>query len=113
MKETAARMAAGDITAASKQGVDMKNFENLDQLPAEVKIMIVNGQRLADETRKAAKGRGLDLTSRLQLRDDCAAVEKIIEKIRKGKFKQKDIDGLEPALIRLRTSAEAILRKCK
>lgn len=52
---------------------------------------------MVDETRKEVKGRGIDLTSRLQLRDDCAAVENIIEKIRKGKFKQKDINGLEPA----------------
>lgn len=89
----------------------MKKLENLDQLPAEVKIMLVNGQRMVDETRKAAKGKGLDLTSRLQLRDDCAAVENIIEKIRKGKFKQKDINGLEPAIIRLRTSSEAILKR--
>jgi len=104
-------MAAGDITAENKQGENMRNLENLDQLPAEVKIMLVNGQRLVDETRKAGKGRGLDLTSRLQLRDDCAAVEKIIEKIKKGKFKQKDIDGLEPAIIRLRTSSEVILKR--
>lgn len=89
----------------------MKKWENLDQLPAEVKIMLVNGQRMVDETRKEVKGRGIDLTSRLQLRDDCAAVENIIEKIRKGKFKQKDIDGLEPAMIRLRTSSEAILKR--
>lgn len=89
----------------------MKKLENLDQLPAEVKIMLVNGQRMVDETRKEVKGRGIDLTSRLQLRDDCAAVENIIEKIRKGKFKQKDIDGLEPAMIRLRTSSEAILKR--
>ena len=89
----------------------MKKLGNLDQLPAEVKIMLVNGQRMVDETRKEVKGRGIDLTSRLQLRDDCAAVENIIEKIRKGKFKQKDIDGLEPAIIRLRTSSEAILKR--
>ncbi len=89
----------------------MKKLENLDQLPAEVKIMLVNGQQLVDETRNAGKGRGLDLTSRMQLRDDCAAVERIIEKIKKGKFKQRDIDGLEPAIIRLRTSSEAILKR--
>lgn len=108
MRETAASMAAGDIIAESKQG---KNMKNLDQLPAEVKIMLVNGQRLVDETRNAVKGRGLDLTSRLQLRDDCAAVEKMIEKIKKGKWKPKDIEGLKLALIRLRTSSEAIFRK--
>lgn len=88
----------------------MKDMRGLNQLPAEVKVLAVNGQTLVDDTRKLARERSIDLTARLQLRDDCAAVENIIKKLQKGKYKQKDIDGLKLAVIRLQTTSNAILK---
>lgn len=89
----------------------MKNIENLNDLSTEVKILIVTGQTLVDETRKQVKEKFVDLTSKLQLRDDCAAVEKLIKKLQKGKFKQKDIDNLRLAIVRLQTTSGEILKK--
>ena len=53
----------------------------------------------------------MDLTCKLQLRDDCAAIEKLIKKIEKGKYKQKDLEGLKLAIIRLQTTSDGILKK--
>lgn len=89
----------------------MRDLEGLNHLPVEIKVMIVNGQTLVDETRKNVKGSGADLTCRLQLRDDCAAVEKAIAKLQKKKWKQKDVESLRLAIIRLRTTSEGILKK--
>lgn len=107
-----ASMAAENITAENKQG---KEYEKIGE-PGSASSRSENNacQWAADgrrDTEKEVKGRGIDLTSRLQLRDDCAAVENIIEKIRKGKFKQKDINGLEPANNPSATSSEAILKR--
>ncbi len=87
----------------------MNDRENLNGLSAEIKVMMVNGQTLVDGTRKRVKAGGVDLTGKLQLRDDCAAVEKAIKKLEKGKYKQKDIDELRLAIIRLQTTSEGIL----
>lgn len=89
----------------------MKNMESLNRLPAEIKVLIVNGQTLVDDTRRLVKGRGVDLTGKLQLRDDCAAVEKAIKKLEKGKYKEKDIEGLKLAIIRLETTSKALLKE--
>lgn len=90
----------------------MADFENLNQLPAEVKILLVQAQTQLDQTRKEMKERGLsvDLTGRLQLRDDCRALEQSIKKIAKGKYKEKDVEALKLAMIRLNTVAEGVLR---
>lgn len=90
----------------------MADFENLNQLPAEVKILLVQAQTQLDQTRKEMKERGLsvDLTGRLQLRDDCRALEQSIKKIAKGKYKEKDMEALKLAMIRLNTVAEGVLR---
>lgn len=88
----------------------MAKLENLNDLPAELKIMIVNGQTLVDHTRANMNGRGLDMTCRFQLRDDCKAVEKYIKMIKKGKYKEKDVEALRLAVIRLQTTAEALIK---
>lgn len=89
----------------------MSNNENLNQLPVEVKILIVNGQALVDKTKVAMKEKRLDidLTGRMQLRDDCKAVEKIIKKFKSGKTKESDAKNLELAIIRLQTTAGALV----
>ena len=57
------------------------------------------------------QGWEVDLTCKLQLRDDCAAIEKLIKKIEKGKYKQKDLEGLKLAIIRLQTTSDGILKR--
>lgn len=82
-------------------------------LPVEIKIMIVNGQTLVDNTRKGVKEKGwdVDLTSKMQLRDDCARVEKLIKVISTGKYKEKDVAALEKAIICLQTTSNGILKR--
>lgn len=88
----------------------MAKTQNVNELPAELKILIVNGQTLVDYVKKNMTGRGLDMTCRFQLRDDSKAVEKYIKLIQKGKYKEKDVEALKLAMIRLRTTSDALLK---
>lgn len=89
----------------------MSNFENVNQLPADVKILIVNAQSLVDRTKDAMKEKRteVDLTGKFQLRDDCKAIEKLIKKFSSGKASEKDVKALEVAVIRLKTTAGALV----
>lgn len=89
----------------------MSKLENMNYLPTEVKILIVNAQSLVDRTKAAMKEKrtDIDLTGKFQLRDDCKAIEKIIKKFTAGKASDKDIKALELAVIRLQTTAGALL----
>ena len=89
----------------------MSNFENMNQLPADVKILIVNAQSLVDRTKEAMKEKRteVDLTGKFQLRDDCRAIEKLIKKFSSGKAGEKDVKVLEVAVIRLQTTAGALV----
>lgn len=89
----------------------MSNFENMNQLPADVKILIVNAQSLVDRTKEAMKEKRteVDLTGKFQLRDDCKAIEKLIKKFSSGKAGEKDVKALEVAVIRLQTTAGALV----
>jgi len=89
----------------------MSNFENMNQLPADVKILIVNAQSLVDRTKDAMKEKRteVDLTGKFQLRDDCKAIEKLIKKFSSGKASEKDVKALEVAVIRLQTTAGALV----
>lgn len=89
----------------------MSNFENMNQLPADVKILIVNAQSLVDRTKDAMKEKRteVDLTGKFQLRDDCKAIEKLIKKFSSGKASEKDVKALEVAVIRLKTTAGALV----
>lgn len=89
----------------------MNDMEALNWLPTEVKVLVVNGQNLVEETRALTKEKRPDLTSKLQLRDDCAAVEKAIKKLKKGKLKEKDVENLRLAVIRLETTSYEILKR--
>ena len=66
----------------------MSNLGNMNQLPADVKILIVNAQSLVDRTKTAVKEKRteVDMTGKFQLKDDCKAIEKIIKKFRIYKF---------------------------
>lgn len=95
----------------------MFNFLNKkstpSDLPTEVKILIVNGQTLVDETRKGTKEKSwdVDLTSKMQLKDDCARVEKLIKKLNTGNYKEADVKALEKAIICLQTTSNGILKR--
>ena len=62
----------------------MSNLGNMNQLPADVKILIVNAH-------------------------DCKAIEKIIKKFSAGKANEKDIEALKLAVVRLQTTAGALV----
>ena len=87
------------------------NVEKLSHLPAEVKVIVVEGMTLVEQVRAEAKGRGfeLGLTGKAQLRDDCHAIESCIEKLYKKNYKEKHVKALELAIIRLRTTSGAML----
>ena len=89
----------------------MGKIDNMNNLPTEVKVLIVNAQALVDKTRKAAKEKRteIDMTGKFQLKDDCKAIEKIIKKFAAGKAAEKDIKALEIAVIRLQTTAGALV----
>lgn len=89
----------------------MNSFENMNHLPTEVKLLIVNGQSLVDRTKVAMKEKRteVDLTGKAQLRDDCKAITKLIKKFSSGKFSEKDIKNLELAIVRLQTTAGALV----
>ena len=83
----------------------MKDFSNLNDLPAELKLLIVNGQALVEKTQKTLEDRslGFDLTSKRELKTDCKQVEKYITLISNGKVTEKNIKGLENAITKLQT----------
>jgi len=89
----------------------MSNFENLNSLSPEVKILIANAQALVDKTKSAMKEKRteIDLTGKFQLKDDCKAIEKVIKKFAAGKAGDKDVKALELAVIRLQTTAGALV----
>ena len=72
---------------------------------------ILKGKALVAEVRQRAEEKRLelDMTCRMQLRDDCKAVEKCIQQIDAGKHVEKNNEELELAIIRLKTTAEALL----
>lgn len=73
---------------------------------------IYESRALLEQTEKAMKAPGLflDLTSRLQLRDDCSSLRKKLKKLRPDKMTPDDLEALRSLTIRLRTSAENILK---
>lgn len=91
----------------------MADFKNLNDLAPELKILLVNAQTTLDDARSKMKEHGLrvDLTSRLQLRDDTKELERCIKKIERGKFKDKDVEKLRLAAIRLNTVVDGVFNR--
>lgn len=89
----------------------MSKFNSMNELPTEVKLLIVNAQALVDKTKIAMKEKRteVDLTGKFQLKDDCKAIEKLIKKFSGGKASEKDVKALEVAIIRLQTTAGALV----
>ncbi len=90
----------------------MKDFSNLNGLPTEVKLLIVNGQNLVDTARETINSREyyFDLTSKMQLKSDCKEVEKYIKFISKGKLDDKNQKALELAITRLQTTLDGLVK---
>ena len=90
---------------------NMENMNNMNNLPTEVKLLIVNAQSLVDKTKVAVKEKRteVDLTGKFQIKDDCKAIEKLLKKFKTGKTVEKDVKALELAVIRLQTTAGALL----
>ena len=87
------------------------NNKAMNDLSPEVKILIVNAQALVDKTKNAMKEKRteVDLIGKFQLKDDCKAIEKIIKKFASGKASDKDVKALELAVVRLQTTAGALV----
>lgn len=83
----------------------MKDFSNLNNLPAEVKLLIVNGQILVEKATKTLNDRNnnFDLTSKRELKADCRQVEKYIQLIENGKITEKNVKALEKSVVKLQT----------
>ena len=93
----------------------MNDREKMNALPPEVKLQIVEARTLAEEVKKEMKmpGRRLDLTSQMQLKDDCRAIDTIIRKFAKGKGIEKLRQELGLAVTRLETTSYYILKQPK
>lgn len=89
----------------------MSDFSKLNDLPTEVKLLIVNGQTLVDDAKDKIQGREyyFDLTSKMQLKSDCKEVEKYIKLISKGKLNDKNKAALDLAITRLRTTIDGLI----
>ena len=83
----------------------MKDFSNLNTLPAEVKLLIVNGQTLVEKATQTLNDRNnnFDLTSKRELKADCRQVDKYIQLIENGKITEKNIKALEKSVVKLQT----------
>ena len=83
----------------------MKDFSNLNNLPAEVKLLIVNGQTLIEKATQTLNDRNnnFDLTSKRELKADCKQVEKYIQLIENGKITEKNVKALEKSVVKLQT----------
>lgn len=73
---------------------------------------IYESKALLEQTQKTMKepGRFLDLTCKLQLRDDCNALKRKLKKIRPDKMTMQELEELRLMTIRLKTTSENILK---
>ena len=88
------------------------DFSNLNHLPAEIKMLIVNGQSLVENAKEMLRNREyrFDLTSKLQIKSDCKDVEKYIKLIANGKLNDKNQKALELAIVRLQTTIDGLIK---
>lgn len=93
------------------EGETMKSKTEIKALSDELKELISQGQAQVDQVREEmkTKGIGMDRTCKLQLRDDCKNVEKLIQKIQKGEKLEENTEKLKRAMIVLHTTSQGIL----
>lgn len=72
---------------------------------------IMESEALLKKTQAAVKepGRFIDLTCKLQLRDDCNALKRMLKKLRPEKMTEIELEELRLATERLNTTSENIL----
>lgn len=91
--------------------ITINDFSSLNDLPVELKLLVVNGQALVDKAQEKIKDRDLnmDMTSKALLKGDCKEIEKYIKQISKGKIDEKLVKNLENAITRLNTNLTGIV----
>ncbi len=91
--------------------ITINDFSDLNNLPVEIKLLVVNGQALVDKAQEKMKDRDLnmDMTSKALLKADCKEIEKYIKQISKGKIDEKLVKNLENAITRLNTNLTGIV----
>ena len=91
--------------------ITINDFSDLNNLPVEIKLLVVNGQALVDKAQEKVKDRDLnmDMTSKALLKGDCKEIEKYIKQISKGKIDEKLVKNLDNAITRLNTNLTGIV----
>ena len=89
----------------------MTDYSTLNHLPTEIKLLIVKGQTLLNDSKDKMQDRSyqFDLTSKWQLKSECKHLEKTIEKISKGNTSEKMLKDLENSIIRLDTLLKGLI----
>ena len=87
--------------------MDLNSNPNAEQIVKQV----MESESLLKRTQEAMKepGRYIDLTCKLQLRDDCNALKRRLKKLRPEKMTAKELEELRLATERLKTTSENIL----
>ncbi len=72
---------------------------------------VMESESLLKKTQEAMKepGRYIDLTCKLQLRDDCNVLKRRLKKLRPEKMTAEELEELRLATERLKTTSENIL----
>ena len=91
--------------------ITINDFSSLNDLPVDIKILIVNAQDLVDKTQEKMKDRDLnmDLTSKALLKSNCKEIEKYLGMISKNKLDDKILTKLELAMTKLETNLNGIV----
>ncbi len=96
---------------AKKRGEIVNDFSNLNHLPTDVKLLVVNGQTVVDKAKNTIKSKEyyFDFTSKTQLKSDYKAVERYIRLAARGRLKDKNKKEFEYAIVRLQTTLDGLI----
>ena len=88
------------------------NFEKLNDLPPDIKVEIARARKLIEETRERMKEQGLDvsLPYRMQLKSDCAELERMMKRFEKARYSKRFCDKFTFNIEKLITESENILK---
>lgn len=102
------RMSESEIQQAMK---DAQQYAGVDQVRKEAMELVSDGQRLAAQTQQALKEKGkqMEKAQKKQVKQDCAALQKLLSKIRLDKVTDADVQELRQAKEQLEQSALGIL----
>ena len=92
--------------------ITINDFSDLNDLPVELKLLVVNGQALVDKAQVKMKDYNLymDMTSKALLKSNCKDIEKCIQLISRGKRDDKTKEKLERAITILNTNLTGIVQ---